>query len=703
MSVGDRATGLTLDEMKQRLGHLGVRASGHERGENKRGNRGRGIRDAASLGLVLFESIKDGLYAYLQVDRNGAIQHSPRNTRATAEERERLGIPRNGLVAHIYCRKARRIHKPQMDRLKAKLERHVQLRGIMTDPSRTVTLEYPEKGKSSRLRYTPPAGARVVEATQLEVPGYPAMATVSLSEVQDPIQEEFDMYRQSGLLMRSGRSVHESTLFRFDNNPWAGCFLGEVRWDTIDDLIREFEDRDDSGITLDAGNDRAIVRLDRSGLDRQHPAIKALKEAVEGFLTPHFARREKLAGHGRVEDETQRRLNRMGKTITKFILRKQAEYEIEPILGQGESGIPPTLAVIPGSIYLEFGEKRVFTVRALRDALPQGVNIASAKLEVVADPENCGQLAVDGLELTPDAKRVEFLSGNFDVTAGAVAGELYIVVVLKEFGLDAEARVHIEEPTEEPPPAPPLTFDFGQKQYSVGDGKKRRLKLLAPVSAVQKHGVTVRLANSNPAAVLVRQTGCELAPAAEGAWYEAEIEAEGRQHGGETTLTATLGPIPAVTQVRVGRDKKGINVRLDALKAPVPGTWEEDATDGNVTVTINAAHPAHERYFGPAPAFQYQRSVPAQLLVAEVLAWLTVRQVLQGVYRNSPIDIGRQYLEQNKLLHELRPLLHRDAVSDEEVRRVQDVALHVAHGLVSPAATAAGRGRANGAEDTAAD
>ena len=53
--VRDRATGMSAAKMEERLARLGGRTSGFESGENRRGNLGRGAKDLAAFGKVVFE------------------------------------------------------------------------------------------------------------------------------------------------------------------------------------------------------------------------------------------------------------------------------------------------------------------------------------------------------------------------------------------------------------------------------------------------------------------------------------------------------------------------------------------------------------------------------------------------------------------------------------------------------------------------
>src|SRR5215467_8977785 len=61
--IHDRAEGMTLQEMRQKLGDVGTRRS--EQGD--RGFMARGAKDCAELGRLVFESIKDDRYSRCEI------------------------------------------------------------------------------------------------------------------------------------------------------------------------------------------------------------------------------------------------------------------------------------------------------------------------------------------------------------------------------------------------------------------------------------------------------------------------------------------------------------------------------------------------------------------------------------------------------------------------------------------------------------
>ena len=98
VQVRDKASGIAYEDIEPKLPRFGGRTSGHERGERKRGNRGRGAKDVSHFGQIRWDMFKDGKYRRVWLDRHGRGEKSARRQRAD-QFREEFGVPRNGVVA----------------------------------------------------------------------------------------------------------------------------------------------------------------------------------------------------------------------------------------------------------------------------------------------------------------------------------------------------------------------------------------------------------------------------------------------------------------------------------------------------------------------------------------------------------------------------------------------------------------------------
>lgn len=674
VQVSDKAGGIEFNRVEDKLLKQGGRTSGYEKGEEKRGNRGRGAKDLCHFGQVRWDIFQGGKYHWLELDRNGVGTKSDKPQRAETMY-DVVGFQRGkeGVVATVTCER-NRTRRPRRDGIKQRLQYAVQLRDIVSSPKRKVKLEYGDD-EVVNLVYARPRHVREHPSVDVEVKGYPGIAHVVVEEVSEPFEEDQrDPCREGGLLIRSGHAVHEATLYRFESNAYAGYFLGSVRWETIDDLSRRFDDAEDQGLPVDPANNMQIIKADRSGLNYHHPAAQALKSAGESVLRPHFERKAaELGGGGKESRESKQRLAGLAKIIAKFQASKaeELEFELAQSSSQNTELTPevPLLEVIPPRKILEIGKVHTFSVRLRGDAMPTSMTQSEALLALVAEPDNCVVLSGPSVTLRPDKRLERRLTGTFTAT-GRAEGNAIIEVTVP--GLTSTiATVELIEPEVELPPPAPVTFEFERDSYRVAAGKSKKLLLLAPRAAIEKHGVKVAVASSD-SGVLIRHGSIELLPSPDGDWFQAVVDVEGRQYGAKAAVTAHcgFGLLKAETSVAVRRDQSGPippEIKLEALRSMVRGTFETDEMTGAVTIKINATHPGVARYFGPQPEFKGQDTVAARLMIAEIVADLTVLDTLRKQLKQSQIPIDQAYLYRYRMLNELLPLCHASQLGDADL------------------------------------
>jgi hypothetical protein len=87
-------------------------------------------------------------------------------------------------------------------------------------------------------------------------------------------------------VVRSGRAAHESTFASHEGAPGTRSLYGEVRCDALEDLQRD---------ALERPRPQVVVKVDRSGLNDNHPIVRALYAAIDGVLRPIVAAEERRA------------------------------------------------------------------------------------------------------------------------------------------------------------------------------------------------------------------------------------------------------------------------------------------------------------------------------------------------------------------------------------------------------------------------
>jgi hypothetical protein len=272
----DDGIGVNADAIERRLGVLGELPE-------QRGNRGlfgRGLRDVwLAQGAGRIEGVRDGRaveswffpaagddpYAYVHV-RDEAAHGAPPGTRVTvplAAER----LPADG-------------------RLRALVSQLVQLRPVLEDPAREVWLELPS-GAVEVVRLPAPEldPERPVLFDDVVTVAGDVGARITVRRSLRPLSPGMSRAtRLGGLGVRSGRAAHESTFAAHEGSPGTRSLFGEVRCDALEDLQRD---------ALERPRPQVVVKVDRSGLNDNHPIVKALYAAIDDVLRPIVAAEER--------------------------------------------------------------------------------------------------------------------------------------------------------------------------------------------------------------------------------------------------------------------------------------------------------------------------------------------------------------------------------------------------------------------------
>ena len=358
----DRARGMSGTQLERAIVEVAGRTSGFESGENVRGNLGRGAKDLAAFGTVTFESICNDRYSTLKLAPDGGfVLDGDRSS--TQEHREVLGIPRgNGTVVTIEV--SENIRCPQHAKLATKLARHFQLRDIMSDPQREVTLVDLNREADEALRYSYPALQEVFSKT-IDVSGYPgATAKVTIHRNHECYEDPpSDPLRPAGLLIKGRRAIYENSLFRFEGNPFAGWFSGRIECPFIDQLAQDYDRRLEEKTPQERSNPGPIITRGRDGLQHAHPFYRALVASVEPILAELIkAEEQKAKRHAESETVRMRRtLDALGRDLSRLIDEDLREIDEEGLLGGGTDAVPP-VKLVPEQAVLYLGEEKTLSV-----------------------------------------------------------------------------------------------------------------------------------------------------------------------------------------------------------------------------------------------------------------------------------------------------------------------------------------------------
>ena len=278
LRCADDGVGMDAAAVDRRLGALGVLPdAGGQRGLFGRGLRdvwlaqggGRleGVRDGRRVESWFFPSGGDDPYAYVHV-RDEASTDPPGTS---------ITVP---LAAG---------RPPANARLRRLVGQLVQLRPVLEDPARQLWLELPGEGAQLVTLPVPePDPERPLLADEEIEIAAGVRARVIVRRAAEPIPlSPSRATRLGGLVIRSGRAAHETTLAGHEGEPGTRHLYGEVICDALEDLQRA---------ALDSPRPQVVVKVDRSGLNEHHPVVRKLHAAIERVLRPIVADEERRAG-----------------------------------------------------------------------------------------------------------------------------------------------------------------------------------------------------------------------------------------------------------------------------------------------------------------------------------------------------------------------------------------------------------------------
>jgi hypothetical protein len=660
--VRDRAKGMRASDMRDKIGGLGGRTSGFEFGQDVRGNLGRGAKDLAAFGPVQFESTRDQYFSRLLLEEDGSYD-DPYEHKATQVDRERIGVPRgNGTMVSVTV--GERFKIPQHANLLAKLSGHFQLRDINSDPRREVSLVDLNSGKSEAVRYGKPSLPEIYSA-DLAFEGYSdAAATLTIYRNHERYENgTSDSGRPEGILIKGRRAVYENTLLSLESNPYAHWFSGIVKCPYIDVLAAEFDSEYVDSREHSASNPVPIITRSRDGLEHDHPFYRELARQIEAILID-FVRQEESKAQSESARESlglRRTLDLLGRDLGKLIDADLREIDEDGLDGSAPGGTEETLRIIPQNPVLYMGETKVLSVVAPR-------SFGGTEVTVEVDPAGVVELD-DGpvVQLTDHPRREDLLIGRIKLTPLIDEEETFLTVHLD--GREVTVLVEVRPQREEPEPAVPEEFQFERERYQMTTGKRRNLRLLAPVEVVDDHGSTAVVSSSSQD-IVVMGGPVELEFDEDSMCYVGIVAVDPRVLGAKATLNASLGSCQSKCEVIVvQQETSGPSIEIKIVDEAAGKYRARVERSGESTVIkILAGHPAIKRYLGSSPGFLCQDTLQAKAVIAEVVAGEAARMIMEKKFAVAgELDGPAFYAEHTSLLTRYLARCHRMMISESEL------------------------------------
>ncbi|MCP9485801.1 MAG: hypothetical protein MSC30_08055 [Gaiellaceae bacterium MAG52_C11] len=283
----DNGEGLDWETVERRLGALGVEPAR----AGQRGLFGRGLRDVwLAQGGGRLQAIRAGRAVeawFFPASGDEPYAFAPvLEEAATPELRRAFGIEADGTRVTVPLALPR---LPSPGRLRSLVAQLVQLRPVLEDPGRELWLELDDEPLQLITAASPeldPARPTLFDGDVDVRPGVAARVVVRRALAPIPLGSS-RATRRGGLLIRSGRAAHEATLLGYENRQGSRHLFGEIRCEEIESLQRD---------ALESRRPEVVVKVDRSGLNENHPFVISLHAAVERVLRPLVEAEERRAG-----------------------------------------------------------------------------------------------------------------------------------------------------------------------------------------------------------------------------------------------------------------------------------------------------------------------------------------------------------------------------------------------------------------------
>ncbi len=280
VTCSDDGVGVDARAVERRLGALGELP---EHAGAQRGLFGRGLRDVwLAQGAGRIQGVRDGWlveswFFPAQGDDPYAFLH--------VRDEPAPGTGSGTLVSVPLA--VERL--PADGRLRTLVSQLVQLRPILEDPARELSLELPS-GTVEIVRFPAPQPdpeRPVLFDDEIQVTGK-ITAHVTIRRAAEPLPAGTSRAtRLGGLVVRSLRAAHESTFAGQEGLPGTRHLFGEVCCDELEALQRA---------ALNRPRPQVLVKVDRSGLNENHPVVRALYTAIDKVLRPVVLDEERRAG-----------------------------------------------------------------------------------------------------------------------------------------------------------------------------------------------------------------------------------------------------------------------------------------------------------------------------------------------------------------------------------------------------------------------
>ncbi len=600
-AIHDYAEGMSIEDVKNNFTKYGAATSGMQTGKSVDGYFGQGAKDAlVSMvnGKILTFKNNQFVECRLFLEQNKPWYDISDPIPATSKLRTSHKIDKNGTIAYFEAN--RRV--PRLDTLQEELTNNYLLRKVMTNAHRKIFLLDQNSDKKRRLRYQMPEGKEILTddftITYGQYDDFPIH--VSIWRAENGLTQTGDDRHGGLLIVDDENTVLGISLFKYDNEPLASHFFGEVRIGRFKELLEKEE---------------PVLKEDRTGLETRHAFCEMLIPEIEKRLEIEV-KEERL----RKQKENQSKIDRKSARRYKNafnILNEIAEIEAQSVINLGhnltdEPKEPPDgFCLYPSSAQITVGKRYVFQLHLDTNIVRHGsiikVSSSSPKIRVIAPELRIS--SEDGVGILRKHITVEGVEPNVEGILRAITGNN-----------SSQAKISVI-------PEKELLMDEGMvfqpETLTLRPNKPRKVFLLVYIKIIEG-GSTIKISSDNDSIHISKDKIVVNEADAKRHFAKYELEVWGEGAGQDAVITAEYETYMALLGIHVrskedtkDKSRKGMFNKPEHDPDPNPLQRTSYSTEtGKVIIYVN--FPSIKHYLGDT--CQYMETLPAQVLVADLLA-----------------------------------------------------------------------------------
>ncbi len=630
--VRDHAEGMSIDDLYDNFHEYGAPTSGMKMVGKVRGYFGQGATDALAGmidGKICTFKNSDFATCKLYIDHSNGKDEPTYEISdpitATQELRDSYKIYGNGTIASFIADPKKTGRVPRFNTIQGEISNYYSLRKIMANPKRKVILKELDTKEYRKLGYLNPKGHEILsEIFNIDYEKYgkfPIYISISRAE-RELIQTGDD--RNGGLLIIDEEgTIHGISLFRYENEPLAAHFFGEVKIDRFREKLLL--------------NEEPVITEERSGLQENHPFCELLIPEIEKRLSIVVEKERTRKQNEEQSKSDPEEASRYRKAFS--ILNEIAEIEAKPATYLGEriddkiEEPPGGFCIYPSSAQITIGKRYRFELRIntklVQCNAPIKITSNHSKVNIITPEIELSQ--ENGNEIVRKFITVEGSEPNIEAFIQA-----------KTDSKISKARVYIL-------PEKDLLLSEGMafqpETITAQPNKVRKVNLLVYVKMIES-GSQVQISCDNEAVHVSKEYVIvnDLDANRHIATYELEVWGEGE--GQEAVIEATYENYLALLQIKIRskeeskKGKKGMfnEPEYNYDPAPLQRTSYSNET-GKVIIYMKFPTVAH--YLGPNR--QFRKEISSQVFIADIVAEKCFYEIAKkGVYSRVGFSLSEE-------------------------------------------------------------